>query len=48
MAEERRERIQLVFGEGGGWVREEEGSAAESEFSGADSFVCRIILIFDL
>ena len=46
VAEERRERVQHVLREGGHRVREEEGSAPESEFSRADSFVCGIILIF--
>ena len=36
VAEERRESIQRVYEEGGDRVCEEERSAAESEFSGAD------------
>ena len=46
VAEERRERVQRVYREGGGRVREEERSAAESEFSGADSIVCVVLEVY--
>lgn len=44
MAEEREDMLQRVLGEGGGWLREEEGPTAESEFCGADSIVCVILI----
>lgn len=47
MAEERRERVHGLLGEGGSRLHQEEGSAPESEFSRADSFVRGVSLILD-